>query len=528
MRTVLFLSDMIVQPVGRALKGRYAVEYADLDAFMPTLQSRVEADALVILFDPRFFYPLYPDGGAAERLAFLQTLLQDFRSRNRTPVVLGNLFDTFPNYYTAETARSYQKLIEINLALEKLKETISDLEICDLFSVGMRLGSERLFQSKNRFLFQSPFTKEGAAAVADAVDAALVRLWGKRKKVLVLDGDNTLWGGIVGEDGVEGVACDENYPGIAYKRFQLYLKALKASGLVLTMVSKNNEADVWELFAKRQMPLRLDDFILTKINWNPKSQNIAEIAGELNVGLESLLFIDDNPFEIEEVRNVLPQVGTLLLDKENPLGAIDALAARPDIHAVTVTDEDRQKSEQYRSEKRRAEVFQKASDPEAFIRSLGIGITWWRNNRGQLARITQLINKTNQFNLTTRRYTQSEVEALMAAHDVLSFKVTDKFGDMGIVGVVIIQEGVIDTFLLSCRVLGRGIEERIIDAVLEVGGPELEAEYIPSAKNAQVADLYERLGFELIGENEEGIRRYRFVQKRTNRPYIKLIRGDEV
>ncbi len=291
------------------------------------------------------------------------------------------------------------------------------------------------------------------------------------------------------------------------------------------MVSKNNEADVRELFEKRLMPLTLDDFIVTKINWRTKSENIAEIAYELNLGIDSLLFVDDNPFEIEEVRNALPQVGTLLLDKENPLENITRLEAEPSIHAVAITEEDRHKSEQYLGEKRRGEVFKSVADPEAFIRSLGITITWWRNNRAQLPRITQLINKTNQFNLTTRRYTQAEVEKIMERDTIFSFKVEDKFGDMGIVGVVIVRGGVIDTFLLSCRVLGRGIEERIIDVVLDECGEKLEAEYLPSSKNAQVEDLYERLGFEVIGR-EGNAKHYRFAWRAGSKPYIEIKRGE--
>jgi len=525
MKKILFLSNMIVQPIGRLLKKEYDVAYADLDAFVPTLQGKTDADILVILFDSRFFYDLYPESAADDRLVFLQSLLEAFRRNNAAGIVLGNLFDTFPRFNTGETTRCYRELLDLNLGMELLKEKIADLEICDLFSVGVRLGAERLFQEKNRYLFQSPFTKEGVEAVAGEIDRTIRRIWAKRKKVLVLDGDNTLWGGIVGEDGIEGVACDENYPGIAYKRFQIYLKYLKDSGLVLTMVSKNNEADVRELFEKRLMPLTLDDFIVTKINWRTKSENIAEIAYELNLGIDSLLFVDDNPFEIEEVRNALPQVGTLLLDKENPLENITRLEAEPSVHAVAITEEDRHKSEQYLGEKRRGEVFKSAADPEAFIRSLGITITWWRNNRAQLPRITQLINKTNQFNLTTRRYTQAEVEKIMERDTIFSFKVEDKFGDMGIVGVVIVRGGVIDTFLLSCRVLGRGIEERIIDVVLDECGEKLEAEYLPSSKNAQVEDLYERLGFEVIGR-EGNAKHYRFAWRAGSKPYIEIKRGE--
>ena len=526
MKKVLFLSNMIVQPIGKELGKSFDVSYADLDSFVQTLTGETDSDYLVMLFDSRFFFELFPESDSGERLRFLGDLLKTFREKNRCGIVLGNLFEIFPSVNTTQNIEEYIKLLSLNREMEVLKEEISDLEVANLFDLGIRKGSENFMNQNNRFLFQSPFTRQAAKEVAGELARAITRLHGKRKKVLVLDGDNTLWGGIVGEDGVEGVACDENYPGIAYKRFQLFLKKLKESGIVLAMVSKNNRADVEELFEKRRMPLRLDDFVTVRINWLPKSQNIRSIADELNLGLESFLFVDDNPFEIEEVKNAVPQVDGLLFDKENPLGMIEKLSRFPGVAAHVVTQEDRVKSEQYKSEKKRSEVFRETGDLEAFIKQLNIEITWWKNNKKQLSRITQLINKTNQFNLTTRRYTQAEVEEMMEQETVLSFKVEDRFGDMGIVGVMIIKECRIDTFLLSCRVLGRGIEERIIDAALEVCGDELRAEYIPSAKNSQVENLYERLGFAIEETEPNGIKRYRFKQRNARREYIKMKEGD--
>ena len=333
--------------------------------------------------------------------------------------------------------------------------------------------------------------------MANEIKRKIELFFTKRKKVLVLDADNTLWGGIVGEDGVEGIKCDENYPGILYKRFQEQLKEISDSGIVLTLVSKNNFDDVKEVFDKRKMPLKWEDFLIKKINWTPKSQNIKEIASEINVGLDSLLFIDDNPFEIEEVKESIGVDG-ILLTQENILEILDDIRLK----AITITKEDRAKLEQYKSEQKRAEVFSKVDSIDDFIASLNIQINYWINNKNQLKRITQLINKTNQFNLTTRRYTESEVEQMMQKDKVFSFQVEDKFGDMGIVSVVIVKDGEIDTFLMSCRVLGRKIEEQIMKIVLENSSLPLKARYIKSPKNAQVKELYERLGFRLLSQNE--------------------------
>ena len=523
-KSVLFLSNMILQPIKRELPEYIKPIFADIDSFVQTLNSSIESDYIVIVFDTRFFYDLYIDEEAFKQIDFIKALLKQFRQNNSAKIIIGNLFDRFLPFYTTCQTSQYHKLLELNMQIEALKEEISDIEICNIFALGTQMGYDRLYNDKNRFLFQSPFTKEGIKALSKAISDTIQRFESKRKKVIVLDADNTLWGGIVGEDGVDGVAIDENYPGIAYKRFQLYLKSLKESGLVLAMVSKNNQNDVKELFEKRSMPLGMEDFVTTRINWLPKSQNIKDIADELNLGLESFLFVDDNPFEIEEVKNRLG-IDTLLFDKANPLSSIEELSRIQSIHAIIVTQEDKLKSQQYKSEKARSEVFKDSTDIEEFIKSLNIEIEYWINNTSQIARITQLVNKTNQFNLTTKRYSQAQIEKLMSSQKVFSFRVKDRFGDMGIVGVAIIIDNTIDTLLLSCRVLGRGIEDRIMDILIKESKGNLNSVYIPSAKNMQVENLYDRLGFELI-DTKDGIKYYKYKYKAKTKEYIKVTKGE--
>ena len=525
MKRVSFLSNMILQPIKRELK-EYECQFFDLDSIVPTLHSKVDSDYLVLLLEPRFFYDTFIDEEAFERINFLKALLKEFRKNNKAKILLSNIDDKPLGVDTTSIAKFRDDLNRLNVELESFKQVISDLEIVDIVSIAYEIGHKELYNEKNRYLFQSPFTKKGISALSKKIKEAINRFESKRKKVIVLDADNTLWGGILGEDGIDGIAIDENYPGIAYKRFQKILLKLKDSGLVLAMVSKNNFQDIKELFQKRKMPLSLDDFVSLRVNWLPKSQNIKDIADELNLGVDSFLFIDDNPFEIQEVKSAIPQISTLQADKDNPLNTIDELLNRADIQTIVITNEDRKKTQQYKSEKKRAEVFKEVSDIEEFIKSLNIKIEYWINNKKQLQRITQLINKTNQFNLTTRRYTEAEVEKMMEEDKVFSFKVTDNFGDMGIVGVVIVKNGHIDTFLLSCRVLGRGIEDRIMDIVIANTLELKSAEYIPSKKNMQVANLYEKLGFELEKEsNDKKI--YRFVGKEPKREYIEIIKGDE-
>ncbi len=481
---VSFLSHYITKPFDKYLK-EYELHHYDIAQVETTLMQRVDSDILVIILNNEY-----------EDLENLKFLLSEFRKKNRAKILISNFWDSFLDISYSQNIEKFNQVMKKNLYLNSFLE-ISDLNIINIYKLIQKEGIDNLINQKNRFLFQTPFSKEGFRVVANEIKRKIELFFTKRKKVLVLDADNTLWGGIVGEDGVEGIKCDENYPGILYKRFQEQLKEISDSGIVLTLVSKNNFDDVKEVFDKRKMPLKWEDFLIKKINWTPKSQNIKEIASEINVGLDSLLFIDDNPFEIEEVKESIGVDG-ILLTQENILEILDDIRLK----AITITKEDRAKLEQYKSEQKRAEVFSKVDSIDDFIASLNIQINYWINNKNQLKRITQLINKTNQFNLTTRRYTESEVEQMMQKDKVFSFQVEDKFGDMGIVSVVIVKDGEIDTFLMSCRVLGRKIEEQIMKIVLENSSLPLKARYIKSPKNAQVKELYERLGFRLLSQNE--------------------------
>lgn len=481
---VSFLSNYITKPFSRYLK-EYEVFHFDIAQIETTLMQKVDSDVLVIILNNDY-----------SELENLKELLKEFRKNSRAKILISNFWDNFLDISYSQNIDNFNKVMQKNLFLNTFLE-ISDLNIVNIYRLVQKYGVSYLFNDKNRFLFQTPFTKDGFRIVADEIKTKIELFFTKRKKVLVLDADNTLWGGIVGEDGIEGIKCDENYPGILYKKFQEQLKEILNSGIVLTLVSKNNFEDVKEVFDKKSMPLKWDDFLIKKINWQPKSQNIDSIAKEINVGLDSLLFIDDNPFELEEVKSSIGVDG-ILMNEDNILNILDDIRLK----AVNITKEDREKLNQYKSEQKRAEVFKSTGNIDEFIKSLNIKINYWINNKNQLKRVTQLINKTNQFNLTTKRYSESEVEKMMNKDKVFSFQVEDRFGDMGIVSVVIVKDNQIDTFLMSCRVLGRKIEEQIIKIVLENVNLPLRATYIKSPKNSQVENLYERLGFKLIYKTE--------------------------
>lgn len=334
----------------------------------------------------------------------------------------------------------------------------------------------------------------------------------QRKKCLVLDLDNTLWGGVLGEDGINGIQVDGDYPGKAFHLWNEGLKELMNDGVILAICSKNNEADVEALFAARGMPLSLNDFACKRINWSDKATNIREIAQELNIGLDSMVFVDDNPTERELIRQQLPMVSVPEWPAQPyELPTFYAQLVKEYFSVYTLTEEDKKKTEQYRQNANRAQLQAQFTDMTDFLRSLDIQLTIAPATEITIPRIAQMTQKTNQFNLTTKRYTESDIRTLLAnGAQIWTLAVADRFGDNGITGLMIMTaDGEIDTMLMSCRVLGKGIEEAFIREVIKnVGYTKLKATYIPTEKNGQVADFYDKVGFVLVLTDQNGIKHY--------------------
>jgi len=350
-----------------------------------------------------------------------------------------------------------------------------------------------------------------APLYGDLVARVVAARRGLSAKGLVLDLDNTIWGGVVGDDGVAGLVLGPgSAAGEAYLSLQAYAKALAARGVVLAVCSKNDEAVARSAFAQHpEMLLRLDDIAWFAANWQDKATNLRAIAKGLNLGLDSLVFVDDNPAERDLVRRELPMVSTPELP-EDPALVPQCLADAGYFEAVTVTEEDRARSGLYRSNAVRAELEAQATDLESYLADLQMRLSWAPFDPINLPRIVQLINKTNQFNLTARRMTQAQVADLIAAPDVLTlqFRLRDRFGDNGIIAVVIAHAVAdaappasyrIDTWLMSCRVLGRGVESATLNVVaaqaLVRGAGRLIGVYRPTERNGMVAEHYAKLGF---------------------------------
>ena len=342
----------------------------------------------------------------------------------------------------------------------------------------------------------------------------LIPLSGATAKVLVLDLDNTCWGGVIGEDGMAGIKLGPEYPGAAFLALQQVALDLHGRGVVLAVCSKNNDADAMEVINTHpEMRLRAEHFSAMRINWTDKAENLRAIAQELNLGLDALVFVDDNPAERERVRQALPQVRVLDLPAD-PMEYAGALRACPWFEQLSLSDEDRERGRYYSQERERRQLADDVGGLDGFLRSLEMTAEVAAVDALSLARTAQLTQKTNQFNLTTRRYGEEDIAARIADDRwiVRTLRVRDRLGDSGIVcvGMVELEGNVarVDALLMSCRVIGRGVETAfmaaLISAARDAGASVMEGWYLPTAKNPPCAGFYADHGFEKISEGDDG------------------------
>ncbi|MGI9517819.1 MAG: HAD-IIIC family phosphatase [Pirellulaceae bacterium] len=406
-----------------------------------------------------------------------------------------------------------------NDQLIELASTRSNIKVLDLSRFLDRYPAEARTDWKYFYMSQMQISPLLAGDFRIWLDGRLRAIQSKRKKCLVLDLDNTLWGGVLGEDGKEGVKLSNNYPGSCFRDFQKLIKEAAGQGVILALCSKNNEPEVWDCFATHpDMVLKKDDLSSHRVNWSDKATNLREIADELNIGVDSLVFIDDSPQERALVEMAMPEVVVPAFpDKPYKLREFFLQVFDEHFSIYQLTDEDRKKTGQYQDNARRVTAGKGFSSLEDFIRTLDIRVEMSSADSFNIPRIAQMTQKTNQFNLTTQRYTESDIQKFVDAGAwVVCAAVKDKFGDSGITVAAIVemdgQRANLDSFLLSCRILGRKIEfaiaKRIFNEMFDRGCRQISARYIPTAKNMQTESFLENFGFQVTG-GDDGVKEYR-------------------
>ena len=448
-------------------------------------------------------------GFAVDQINKLRNSISRLKQNLSCKIILSNFVEiddgVFGNFGNKHPASFIFQLRKLNVALMELAAEEQDVFINDISGLNTRVGLGYSFQPKLYINSDIVFSLEFTAVVARNLIDIVLPLMGRLKKCLILDLDNTMWGGIIGDDGMENIQIGDLGIGKAYTQLQQWALQLKQRGIILAVSSKNTESIAKEPFERHpDMVLRLDDISVFVANWENKADNIRYIQSILNIGFDSMVFIDDNPFERELVKKEIPAITVPELP-EDPSKYLDFLRSLNLFETATYSEEDAERTRQYRAEAKRIVSQQAYSSQDEYLKSLQMRSSVKNFDSFNTPRVAQLTQRSNQFNLRTVRYTEGEIAALITSpgSHTLSFDLRDSFGDHGLIAALILKELdgslFIDTWVMSCRVLSRGMEQFIINQVAGLAEKKkihsITGEYLPTPKNGIVKELYPSLGF---------------------------------
>ena len=472
-------------------------------------------DAVFIIMDLREFVACCQNQNMENRLQeFFFSLLQTMKPQTHYFISDAEYYAPFElDYHMA--SKSDLCRMQWNTMLQKLLKDRSNVSVFPYHQLVRRMGEDNFYSVKTWYLGSIRYTMEGTKSMVREIMHIVSCMHTSAKKVLVLDLDNTLWGGVVGEDGPNGIELGESHIGKAYMDFQQCIGDMSHAGVVLAINSKNNEEDVWRVFAENpNMYLKKKDFSICMINWNLKSENILKIAQQLNVGLESLVFIDDNPIEREQIKSALPMVEC----PEFPSRPEDLLQFGINVYEeyfkkIIITNEDRAKVGQYAAKKEIEEFRTHSQNFNSFLEGLQI-VLKRQNPMQNKDRLLQLLQKTNQFNVTLKRYSEQEIATMLQSKkwQFYFYEVSDRFTNHGLCALALVklEDGIarIDNLVMSCRVIGRNIEYGVLEDIErhlgEIGLEVIYADFVKGPKNMPVEDLYDNAGYQCESETETG------------------------
>ena len=476
-------------------------------------------DAVIILLDGTEARGWKNVDEGAERISLWKQALHKLVSKITVAPVFISTIDIRENRIKALSERKLRYEIENDWYqfVQGMVEDRGNVYLFDLADTIAEIGRKHFYSNKMWYMSNMPYSRDGLNAVSHELDSILGSAFRSRKKIIALDLDNTLWGGVIGEDGIDGIELSDHKEGQRFYDFQRQILEMKKRGVVLGIVSKNNEDDAEAAIQNHpSMLLHDDDFVSKKINWDNKAVNLKKMANELNLTEAGFIFIDDNPVERETIKGECSEMTI----PEYPFDTAELLGFAEKIwfdycRPLSVLREDLKRTQMYQNETKRKNEIKESLDLDDYITKLEMVADIHRMKSTELERVVQLINKTNQFNLTTKRYTHSEIEKIAAdkCNAIYVVYSNDKYGDNGLISVIILRksqkEVLIDTFLMSCRVMGRKLEDVIINELASrYGNKKIVAEFIATAKNAPVKNLYDRLGFDMIFDGDDGHKIY--------------------
>jgi FkbH-like protein len=548
---VAVLSNVIVYEIKEILEFflrdngiNVIVDIADYDNIVQESKKFSDYDAVIIFWESINFN----DGFHYEQLISDSKKISKIESKVKSEIslVLENLkktslviFNKFSSILFDTNPLTQTKLSEIcnNLNGFLSNSKLPNSFLLDIDLIISKIGLNKSKDFRKFYSSKSLYSLEYYIHYVKEIIPLFLSVNGKTKKVLVMDCDNTLWGGILGEDGFDGIKMDKSsVPGKIFHEIQHILLNLKNQGVLLAICSKNNLEDVENVFNNHpEIVLKSEDFVIKKVNWKDKASNLKEISKDLNLGIDSIVFVDDSNFEIGLINSKIPEIETLLVPTNLTEYPSKFYELKNFFLKPNMSQEDSLKTKMYLDETKRKESVNAFSSIDDYLSSLGLELSVFWNDTSKLSRSSQLTQKTNQFNLTTKRYTEQEILKMIesANFDVGIFSLKDSYGDYGLTGMVIIKnindnKCEIDSFMLSCRVLGRNVEyvffDEIVKKMIESNRNELFCNFVKSKKNSQVEDFYDKLGFSVISkENDKSFYKINLKNfKFSNHNYIKL------
>jgi FkbH-like protein len=417
----------------------------------------------------------------------------------------------FGNFASKTPSSFLFQLRKLNYELMLLAAKHPGLHLCDISTIQNQVGKATFFQTSVYINTEMVLSVDVLPQVASKTLDLIGALHGKGRKCVILDLDNTLWGGVIGDDGMENIQLGSLGIGKAFSEFQYWLRKLKNRGIILAVCSKNTEAVAKEPFEEHpDMVLELEDIAVFVANWGNKVDNIMQIQSVLNIGFDSMVFIDDNPFERNLVRENIPEICVPEMP-EDPADYLEYLYTLNLFETASFSEEDERRTELYKIESQRKAVQQKFTNEDDFLKSLHMLSQVEVFNKFNAPRVAQLSHRSNQFNLRTHRYSEADINGMISSenHYTFAFSLEDKFGDNGLICVIILQIEdtrtlFIDTWFMSCRVLNRGMEHFVLNEITNFAREKefafVKGEYIPTLKNAMVKDHYLNLGFKRSGD----------------------------
>ena len=503
---------------------QYAQEILDTNGSL----YKFNPDLIILIIDSRSIFGnnyLLPYGiGDNKRKKFMDDKLQEIKSLvkklklySEAKILLHNFeVPIFSPLGILENKQEFGFIESVEALNSKLRDTFKNdkqVFVFDYDAFCSKIGKNDAIDYKMYYLGDMKLNLQYIPELCNEYMAYIKPIASITRKCIVLDLDNTLWGGIIGEDGLEGIKLGPTPEGRPFMEFQQYLLSLFNRGVILAVNSKNNYDDAMEVFRKHpHMVLKEDNFAAMQISWDDKTANMKAIAEELNIGMDSLVFIDDDKANRQMIREAFPEINVVEMP-EDPSLYLKTLIDLNDFNTFQITEEDRKRGHMYAQQRKRAEFQKNAADLTEFLKSLNMVVTAEKANKFNIPRISQLTQKTNQFNMTTRRYTEEEIKKFSESDNFLVFsvKVEDKFGDNGITGAAILKKGKdawsIDAFLLSCRIIGRKVEETLLAYIAreakKAGAKKITADFIPTRKNSVAKGFYKSSGFNIVKKENE-------------------------